>query len=86
MTSISMRWSAWCSQRSPAFKPDILLVSAGFDAAAGDLLGGMQVTADGFAEMARRALGLAPRVGFVLEGGYTIENLPSLVGAVIEAA
>ena len=68
------------------FEPGLLLVSAGFDAAAGDLLGGMQVTADGFAEMARRALGLAPRVGFVLEGGYTIENLPSLVGAVIEAA
>jgi hypothetical protein len=28
---------------------------------------------------------LAPRVGLVLEGGYTIENLPALVGAVLEA-
>jgi acetoin utilization deacetylase AcuC-like enzyme len=68
-----------------AFEPDLLLVSAGFDAAAGDLLGGMQVTEHGFAEMARRAARLSPRVGFVLEGGYTIENLPRLVGAVIEA-
>jgi acetoin utilization deacetylase AcuC-like enzyme len=69
-----------------AFEPELLLVSAGFDAAAGDLLGGMRVTERGFAEMTRRVSALAPRVGFVLEGGYTIENLPSLVGAVLEAA
>ena len=67
------------------FEPELLLVSAGFDAAAGDLLGGMRVTAEGFAEMTRRVTALAPRVGFVLEGGYTIENLPALVGAVLEA-
>jgi len=30
-------------------------------------------------------VGLAPRVGFVLEGGYTIENLPKLARAVVEA-
>jgi acetoin utilization deacetylase AcuC-like enzyme len=67
------------------FDPELLLVSAGFDAAAGDLLGGMLVSADGFAEMTRRARALAPRVGFVLEGGYTIQNLPALVGAVLSA-
>ena len=67
------------------FEPELLLVSAGFDAAVGDLLGGMRVTAEGFAEMTRRVTALAPRVGFVLEGGYTIENLPALVGAVLEA-
>jgi acetoin utilization deacetylase AcuC-like enzyme len=66
------------------FEPELLLVSAGFDAAAGDLLGGMRVTERGFGEMTRRAVGLAPRVGFVLEGGYTIENLPKLARAVIE--
>jgi len=67
------------------FEPELLLVSAGFDAAAGDLLGGMRVSPQGFAEMTRRASALAPRVGFVLEGGYTVENLPELVGAVLEA-
>jgi len=67
------------------FAPELLLVSAGFDAADGDLLGGMRVTTGGFAEMTRRVGTLAPRVGFVLEGGYTIENLPALVGAVLEA-
>ena len=68
-----------------AFEPELLLVSSGFDAAAGDLLGGMQITEEGFAEMTRRAASLAPRVAFVLEGGYTVENLPRLAGAVIEA-
>jgi acetoin utilization deacetylase AcuC-like enzyme len=67
------------------FEPELLLVSCGFDAAAGDLLGGMRVTEEGFAELTRRAVRLAPRVAFVLEGGYTIENLPRLAGAVIEA-
>jgi acetoin utilization deacetylase AcuC-like enzyme len=68
-----------------AFEPGLLLVSAGFDAADGDLLGGMRVSSEGFAEMTRRAQGLAARVGFVLEGGYTVENLPALVGSVLEA-
>jgi acetoin utilization deacetylase AcuC-like enzyme len=67
-----------------AFEPDLLLVSAGFDAGAGDLLGGMQVTEEGFAEMARRARGLSERVALVLEGGYTLETLPSFVRAVAE--
>jgi acetoin utilization deacetylase AcuC-like enzyme len=64
-----------------AFEPDLLLISAGFDAGAGDLLGGMQVTEEGFAELARRAKGLSERVALVLEGGYTLEKLPGFVRA-----
>jgi acetoin utilization deacetylase AcuC-like enzyme len=67
-----------------AFEPDLLLVSAGFDAGAGDLLGGMQVTEAGFADLARRASGLCERVALVLEGGYTLETLPGFVGAVAQ--
>jgi acetoin utilization deacetylase AcuC-like enzyme len=67
-----------------AFEPDLLLVSAGFDAGAGDLIGGMRVTEAGFAEMARRARGLSERVAVVLEGGYTLETLPGFVRAVAE--
>jgi acetoin utilization deacetylase AcuC-like enzyme len=65
-----------------AFAPDLLLVSAGFDAGAGDLLGGMQVTEAGFAELARRVRGMCDRVALVLEGGYTLQTLPGFVGAV----
>jgi acetoin utilization deacetylase AcuC-like enzyme len=67
-----------------AFEPELLLVSAGFDAGAGDLLGGMEVTEAGFAELARRARGLCERVALVLEGGYTLETLPGFVRAVAE--
>jgi acetoin utilization deacetylase AcuC-like enzyme len=66
------------------FEPDLLIVSAGFDAGAGDLIGGMRVTEEGFAEMARRAKPLSPRVALVLEGGYTLETLPGFVRAVAE--
>ena len=67
-----------------AFEPDVLLVSAGFDAWARDPLGGMEVTPDGFRELARRAAALAPRVAAVLEGGYDIQALPRLVEAALE--
>jgi acetoin utilization deacetylase AcuC-like enzyme len=66
------------------FEPELLLVSAGFDAHAEDPLAGMLVTEAGFTEFARRASRLAPRVAAVLEGGYNLETLPSLVGAALE--
>ena len=68
-----------------AFAPDLLLVSAGFDAAAGDPIGGLEVTADGFAALSARAAGICERVAFVLEGGYNTETLPGLVGSTIAA-
>ena len=67
-----------------AFEPDLILVSAGFDAADGDPLGGMLVSADGFRELARRTRGLCERIAAVLEGGYDAETLPGLVGASLE--
>ena len=68
-----------------AFEPDLLLVSAGFDAGLHDPLGGMAVTPAGFAELARRAAGLCDRVACVLEGGYDIDTLPANVGAAADA-
>jgi acetoin utilization deacetylase AcuC-like enzyme len=67
-----------------AFEPELLLVSAGFDAAASDPIGGMSVSEEGFRELGRRASGLAERVALVLEGGYDVESLPLLVGASVE--
>jgi acetoin utilization deacetylase AcuC-like enzyme len=66
------------------FGPELLIVSAGFDAHERDPLAGMRVTADGFRELARRASSLAPRVAAVLEGGYNLDTLPGLVGAALE--
>jgi len=61
------------------FEPELLLVSAGFDAHADDPLAELQLTTGVFEELARRATRLAPRVGAVLEGGYNLATLPELV-------
>ncbi len=62
-----------------AFEPDLLLVSAGFDAHVDDPLAQLELSTGLFEELARRASALAPRVGAVLEGGYNLETLPDLV-------
>ncbi len=66
------------------FEPELLIVSAGFDAHEEDPLASMNVTADGFREMAGRCAASAPRVAAVLEGGYNLETLPELVGAALD--
>ena len=64
-----------------AFGPDLVLVSAGFDAHRADPLAQMEVSEDGFRELAERCAALGPRVAAVLEGGYNLETLPALVAA-----
>ena len=70
--------------RVTAFEPDLLIVSAGYDAWAGDPLAEMEVTPDGFRELARCCASLAPRLAAVLEGGYDVHMLPELVEATLE--
>jgi acetoin utilization deacetylase AcuC-like enzyme len=65
------------------FAPDLLLVSAGFDAHLEDPITDTQVTESGFRELARRCGALAPRIAAVLEGGYNLATLPRLVEAAI---
>jgi acetoin utilization deacetylase AcuC-like enzyme len=67
-----------------AFEPELVLVSAGFDAHLIDPLAGMRVTENGFRELAARSAELAPRLAAVLEGGYDPRTLPNLVGAARE--
>ena len=65
------------------FGPDLVLVSAGFDAHELDPLAHMAVTERGFEELARRSKKLGPRVAAVLEGGYNLATLPRLVEAAL---
>jgi acetoin utilization deacetylase AcuC-like enzyme len=67
-----------------AFEPDVVVVSAGFDAHEEDPLASMRVTAAGFRELARRCAVLGPRTAAVLEGGYNLDTLPALVEAALE--
>lgn len=69
-----------------AFKPDFVLISAGFDAAQNDLLGPMKVTPEGYAVLTRIVKGIAEQSGqgrlvSVLEGGYQGEALAASVEA-----
>lgn len=66
------------------FEPELVLVSAGFDAHEADPLADMDVTEDGFRELARRCATLSGRVAAVLEGGYELETLPVLVDAALD--
>ena len=67
-----------------AFEPELVLVSAGFDAHVDDPLAEMNVTEEGFHELARRCAALGPPVAAVLEGGYNLETLPALVDAALD--
>jgi acetoin utilization deacetylase AcuC-like enzyme len=66
------------------FEPELVLVSAGFDAHLDDPLSDMRVSEDGFRELARRCRALCDRVAAVLEGGYNLETLPGLVDAALD--
>lgn len=72
------------------FKPDLILVSAGFDAFQHDPLAGMRVTHEGFAAMAQRLRALADRIAggriaAVLEGGYDLDGLAGGMTRVLSA-
>jgi acetoin utilization deacetylase AcuC-like enzyme/formylglycine-generating enzyme required for sulfatase activity len=71
------------------FSPDFVLISAGFDAHEKDLLGGMKVTTEGFAELTKIVKRIAQkccenRLVAVLEGGYDLEGLADAVEAHIK--
>ncbi|GAB6905928.1 Histone deacetylase family protein [Desulfosarcina cetonica] len=71
-----------------AFKPDLVLVSAGFDIHTQDPLGGMRVTPDGFAAMTRILMEVADaccqgRLVLALEGGYDLDALRASVREVL---
>ncbi len=72
-----------------AYRPDLLLVSAGFDAHRDDPLGGMGVTAEGFAALCGRVRGITQRhagdrLVLILEGGYDLGALAESVHACVE--
>jgi len=71
------------------YAPDLLLVSAGYDAHRLDPLGGMNVTGAGFAQMTGSLRDVAEKVCggrmvLVLEGGYSLEGLGESVEKCLE--
>jgi acetoin utilization deacetylase AcuC-like enzyme len=72
-----------------AFSPQLLLISAGFDAHREDPLADCQVTDAGFTAMARSLRRICDElqvpVGAVLEGGYALDALARSVAVTLEA-
>jgi acetoin utilization deacetylase AcuC-like enzyme len=69
-----------------SFKPDLVMISAGFDSRLGDPLGRFRLTDDDFADLTRMMLDIAEkhasgRVVSVLEGGYSLDGLAAAVTA-----
>jgi acetoin utilization deacetylase AcuC-like enzyme len=72
------------------FEPDLIIVSAGFDAHERDPLGGMRLSTEAFGAMTRDLRGVADessrgRIVSVTEGGYDLKALAASLDAVIDA-
>jgi acetoin utilization deacetylase AcuC-like enzyme len=72
-----------------AYEPELILVSAGFDAHRADPLADCRLEAESFAELARHVRALADEldapVGAVLEGGYDLDALAASTAATLAA-
>ncbi len=71
------------------FQPDLVLVSAGFDAHVRDPLGGMRLTEEGFADLCESIRSIAERYAdgrlvLLLEGGYDLDGLRESVLACLD--
>lgn len=71
------------------FKPDLILISAGFDSRQDDLLGCFDISDEGYRQITKMVMQLAEqycdgRIVSVLEGGYNLEGLASAVKVHIE--
>jgi len=67
-----------------SFEPEVILVSAGFDGHSSDLMSGINLSAEGYKLISETIMNLANRYTggrliSVLEGGYNLDILPSLV-------
>jgi acetoin utilization deacetylase AcuC-like enzyme len=68
-----------------AFAPDLLIVSAGYDANHDDPLAGMNLRPADYGEFTTYCLSITPRVLLGLEGGYDLESLAASVEATLAA-
>jgi acetoin utilization deacetylase AcuC-like enzyme len=74
-----------------AFAPDLVIVSAGFDAHERDPLAGMRMSTAGYANLTRQLCGVADeccggRTVFVTEGGYDLPTLAACARDVVRIA
>ncbi|MBI1220915.1 MAG: histone deacetylase family protein [Rhodobacteraceae bacterium] len=82
-------WEGAILPAALAFRPDLILISAGFDAHAADPLGGLNWETEDFTWLTQRICDLAEavcggRVVSTLEGGYDLQALAASVAAHVQ--
>ncbi|MFL0649005.1 histone deacetylase family protein [Cylindrospermopsis raciborskii] len=78
----------WKSQILPflkSFNPDILIISAGYDAVENDPLASIRLQPEDFGLFTQYCLSVTRKILFGLEGGYDLESLSKSVNATIAA-
>ena len=66
------------------FEPDLLIVSAGYDATASDPLASMSLAPSDYGTFTAYCLQITRRIAFGLEGGYALQELAQSVVATID--
>jgi acetoin utilization deacetylase AcuC-like enzyme len=87
---IERRYAEVAIPKLKAFKPDLLMISAGFDAHQQDPLGQLRMTTEGFGRLTTALLAAADevcdgKVVMVTEGGYDLRALSDCLDAAIAA-
>ncbi|WKX96833.1 hypothetical protein Q1695_012908 [Nippostrongylus brasiliensis] len=67
------------------FKPDLIIVSCGFDAALGDPEGEMRLTPAGYATLTQQLLTRGIPLAMILEGGYFLDSIAADFEWVVKA-
>jgi acetoin utilization deacetylase AcuC-like enzyme len=83
-------WNTVILPSLETFSPDLIIISAGFDAHVRDPLGSLQLTEEDFSWITLKLMGIADqfcngRVVSVLEGGYDLQGLAGSVGVHMHA-
>jgi acetoin utilization deacetylase AcuC-like enzyme len=57
------------------YKPDLIIVSVGYDSHHADVLGGIRFTTNFFGEMITRYQTIQPKIALTIEGGYNTDTI-----------
>lgn len=77
--------NAAVGRATDGWQPNLILISAGFDAMAGDPLAGFTLEPDAYAEWVREWRKMDVPIGAVLEGGYVPERIRLAAGETVRA-
>ncbi|ADI63043.1 histone deacetylase family protein [Trichormus azollae] len=85
ITTYQPLWESLILPFLTKFQPDLLIVSAGYDALEDDGLASVNLQPEDFGLFTEHSLGITRKILFGLEGGYDLQTLSKSVVATIES-